>query len=346
MYTFNVPGSNYPASWDFGDSTSAFGYTITHVFTNPGLYAVCMNINDSSYTCSSCISIYVSDSSIAPTCRADFYASTSALVGYFIPTGNYNTINTDYSWYFGDGGTSAEAYPYHEYTMTGLYNVCLTVSADTCSDTQCQNVFIPDYNPYPQDSCFANFIISQANPFEVSVVNISSGNNLDFIWTLTSRGGTTAGSGTGAYPVITIDTTGAYILCLTVTNSNGCSAYFCDSLYIGPNGLIGGKVSATGFTIRVVSPQTMTGYSLGIKNAEELGFTIYPNPFSEVLTISAERNTFTSYRLYAVDGKKVEQGNFNSNTQTINTSNLHNGIYLLKVIDVKGISKVLKLVKN
>ncbi len=346
MYTFYIPGSNYPASWDFGDSTTAFGYTITHVFTSPGYYSICANINDSSYTCSSCTSIYISDSSYFPTCRADFYVSASPLVGYFIPTGNYNTSNIDYSWDFGDGGTSAEAYPYHEYTMTGLYNVCLTVSEDTCSNTQCQNVFIPSSNPVPQDSCFANFIISQVNPFEVSVVNISSGNNLDFIWTLTSRGGTTAGSGTGAYPVITIDTTGAYILCLTVTNSNGCSASFCDSLYIGPNGLIGGKVSATGFTIRVVSPQTMTGYSLGIKNAEELGFTIYPNPFSEVLTISAERNTFTSYGLYAVDGKKIQQGNFNSTIQTLNTSNLHNGIYLLKVIDVKGISKVLKLVKN
>lgn len=47
-----------------------------------------------------------------------------------------------YSWEFGDGGTSSEFEPVHNYAMGGSYNVCLTVTTPTCSDTYCTIVDI------------------------------------------------------------------------------------------------------------------------------------------------------------------------------------------------------------
>jgi hypothetical protein len=63
------------------------------------MYTVCGNIMGGGYTCSDCIDIYVMDDStiVTPTCNANFYASTSALVGYYIPTGNnYSNTTTHY----------------------------------------------------------------------------------------------------------------------------------------------------------------------------------------------------------------------------------------------------------
>lgn len=47
------------------------------------------------------------------------------------------------SWYweFGDGMTSAEQYPQHEYELTGQYAVCLTVENQYGPSTKCKDVF-------------------------------------------------------------------------------------------------------------------------------------------------------------------------------------------------------------
>lgn len=43
-------------------------------------------------------------------------------------------------WDFGDGGTSSEKYPSHNFKASGIYKVCLTVSNKNGSDTSCKNI--------------------------------------------------------------------------------------------------------------------------------------------------------------------------------------------------------------
>ncbi len=50
---------------------------------------------------------------------------------------NTYTLADDYLWTFGDGNTSEEQNPIHEYTSEGEYEVCLHVSNECGSDTQC-----------------------------------------------------------------------------------------------------------------------------------------------------------------------------------------------------------------
>lgn len=346
-WTFTSPGANYPATWSFGDGSTASGFTVDHTFDNPGTYEVCMNITGGGFTCDNCVMVTVfGDTTVTPTeCSADFYASTSALVGFYIPTGN-TSANDSYSWNFGDGSTSSEIYPYHNYEVSGTYNVCLTVTSENCFENTCQEVFIPESNVIPNDSsCYAGFVISQENPFAVSVVNTTSGNNLTFNWTISS--GLLSISAAGAYPTMTIESTGSYSLCLTVSNANGCTSTFCDSIVVDDNGLIGGRLSAAGFVINVQSPATITGYTTtGMEEAANLAFQVFPNPFNESLTISLDSDLNTTFEIVSIDGKLVQSGMINNQMNTISTSELGAGIYMLNVIDNNGRKFVQKIVKQ
>ncbi|MDV7397611.1 PKD domain-containing protein, partial [Arthrospira platensis SPKY1] len=52
-----------------------------------------------------------------------------------------------WSWDFGDGSpASAERYPQHLYAKSGTYEVCLTVSNENSSDTNCRTVTIGGTN--------------------------------------------------------------------------------------------------------------------------------------------------------------------------------------------------------
>ena len=344
-YNFSIPGANYPATWTFSDGTTASGFDVSHTFTSPGMYTICGNIMGGGFTCSDCIDVFVTGDStnVNTGCNASFYASTSALVGYYIPTGNYYSNSTTYSWSFGDGSSSTSMYPYHEYTNSGSYNVCLTVTDGNCSDNYCQSVFIPANNTQPGDTlCNASFVITQNNPFEVSIVNTSSDMNSTYTWTLSSYLLTI--TATGAFPSILVENTGTYLLCITSTNAMGCTSTFCDTIVVDANGMIGGRLTSAGFTINVVSPQTITGYDItGIDNVGNAAISVYPNPFNDVITLAGVSNNST-IQLFSVDGKKVYQGNATSST--LNTSNLSAGVYMLSIIDTKGNRQVQKIVKQ
>lgn len=346
-WTFTSPGANYPATWSFGDGSTASGFTVDHTFQNPGVYQVCMNITGGGFTCDNCVTVVVpEDTTITPSeCSANFYASTSALVGFFIPTGSA-FANDSYSWDFGDGSTSSEIYPYHQYEVSGTYNVCLLVTSENCFQNTCQQVYIPESNVIPNDtSCYAGFVISQENPFSVSVVNTTSGNDLTFNWTISS--GMLNISAAGAYPTMTIESTGSYLLCLTVSNSNGCTSTFCDSIVVDENGLIGGRLSAAGFVVNVQSPSTITGYNpTGMEETANLAFQVYPNPFNESIFVSLNSEENTRFEIVSIDGKLVQSGFINNQLNTISTSELGAGIYMLNVIENNGRKLVQKIVKQ
>jgi PKD repeat protein len=198
----------------------------------------------------------------------------------------------------------------------------------------------------PNDtSCYAGFVISQENPFSVSVVNTTSGNDLTFNWTISS--GMLNISAAGAYPTMTIESTGSYLLCLTVSNSNGCTSTFCDSIVVDENGLIGGRLSAAGFVINVQSPSTITGYNpTGMEETANLAFQVYPNPFNESIFVSLNSEENTRFEIVSIDGKLVQSGFINNQLNTISTSELGAGIYMLNVIENNGRKLVQKIVKQ
>lgn len=75
--------------------------------------------------------------------------------------------------------------------------------------------------------------------------------------------------------------------------------------------------------------------------------TYYPNPFTQTLTIEFSENIKNAeLHLFDLMGKELLIKKLNSITNIINTSALHNGIYIMKVMSGDGDLFVGKVVKN
>ncbi len=80
-----------------------------------------------------------------------FGVGTLGLIATF--TDSSTNEPNEYLWKFGDGSTSTEASPIHEYADTGAYEVCLIVSNTCATDSLCQMVRI-DPIPIPSVDLF------------------------------------------------------------------------------------------------------------------------------------------------------------------------------------------------
>jgi PKD repeat protein len=123
-------------SWDFGDGGNSTEQNPSHTYDSNGMYTVTLTVNDGTDS---------DDFSI------DLTIGTAPVAGITIPEGNI-TVNasaqfmdnstmgdsniTSWLWDFGDGETSTEQNPTHNYSAAGTYTVTLMVSDDDAlSDT-------------------------------------------------------------------------------------------------------------------------------------------------------------------------------------------------------------------
>jgi gliding motility-associated-like protein len=128
-----VPVVKY--QWNFGDGSSSNAVNPTHVYTVEGKYTVTLT-----YT-------------TAGGCSGTVTVTDAILVGAK-PTPKYiaDPVNTcafqqihftdqssgkpdEWLWYFGDGGSSSDQNPAHQYSDTGLFDVTLIAINKGCADT-------------------------------------------------------------------------------------------------------------------------------------------------------------------------------------------------------------------
>ena len=78
---------------------------------------------------------------------------------------------------------------------------------------------------------------------------------------------------------------------------------------------------------------------------EKIAFTVYPNPTSEMLTITSTLNTEANVLVYNLEGKIVQQASISGNEKQINLADLSSGTYLLKVTNAlqSSIFRIIKL---
>ncbi len=119
---FNASIGSSNASWSFGDGFSSNAYSPTHIYNSPGWYNVCLTINDSNCSDVTCDSIYI-DSSF--TIQAVFNYTQVGNNHVAFTNGSTQRANMSYYWDFGDGNTSTEMSPTHQYAQGGSYTVCL-----------------------------------------------------------------------------------------------------------------------------------------------------------------------------------------------------------------------------
>ena len=129
----------------------------------------------------------------------------------------------------------------------------------------------------------------------------------------------------------------------SVKSSNGSLSYtigsFAYQTYSNANGSITEGVQQP-FEISTV---------LGIDLEEvKLQLKAFPNPTIENLTLSVGDyiNENLSYKLYDIQGKFIQQEDFETNKTVISMLNLPAGAYLLSVYDKNRLMKIFKIIKN
>ena len=235
-----------------------------------------------------------------------------------------------YNWNFGDGTAAVSTVsPAHTYTTAGTYNIFLTDSSGTCTNTTCHSLTVSG----TVNSCNALFNIahdtSSSNPNGYSITNLSYGSNLTYSWNF---GDTT--TSTAVHPTHTYANIGPYQICLTVNNGAGCNQTYCDWLY-AVDSL---HTHLQPIVISVVGNNQ--GATVGINEHKEINYVeIYPNPFTSSTTISfsSEQKNSTLY-IRDVLGKEINKENFSGKQFIIEKGVLSNGIYFVEIRDENKIS--------
>jgi PKD repeat protein len=141
--------------WNFGDGNTSTIQNPVHVFADTGIYQVSLSIQntDSLIYCSHSITKQVEVYVSAPECHANFVALPDSGVNkpnlfhfYDQSTGEPDS----WLWDFGDGNTSTEQNPQHQFDDFGDYQVNLTITTlnpwgDDCTDTKILQFSSPEY---------------------------------------------------------------------------------------------------------------------------------------------------------------------------------------------------------
>ena len=137
--------------WSFGDGNSSSQQNPVHTYATSGTYYACLIIEsyDAGVVCtdSMCMPVILMGGGV--NCNADFYYSYDSLVGntstvYFYDLSTPAGMIDSWYWTFGDGSSSTDQNPVHSYTASGVYGICLTITADsgTCTSYHCDTVII------------------------------------------------------------------------------------------------------------------------------------------------------------------------------------------------------------
>lgn len=240
VYYFNASSSNPNTSfiWYFDQGSQAYGSEVVYAFQEPGTHYVCVTgwyINTASQdTCwtEDCESIVVGNGDPCTALSANFSAFTNSGGTNFSNATTGTGFSTTWHWSFGDGSSSSEAQPTHNYATPGTYTVCLTAisifepNGLTCLDSICQTIIVQE--------------ISNCNGAEACIIVNNNGNgsflfencsnpilNSQFMWDF-GDGGTE----NNVYADHTYTEPGTYTVCLTMYWQN-CVDSTCTTVVVG-----------------------------------------------------------------------------------------------------------------
>jgi PKD repeat protein len=146
---------------------------------------------------------------------------------------NESTGAASYFWLFGDGQTSTETNPVHDYGAFGTYTVSL-ISTNNCgNDTM---VVVIELSTVP-NAFFGYSDHTGCAPFEVSFIDQSQNNPTSWSWVF--DGGSPSTS-TLQNPTVVYNTPGTYSVSLQATNSQGTDVLLLNDLI-----QVGGAPDAT-----------------------------------------------------------------------------------------------------
>ncbi len=205
--------------WTFGNGSESHDENPFISYTTPGTYTITLELTDDNG-----INVFSDQVIVHPFPNVAFSGTNLSgcvpVMSHFtdesVP-GDANIISWD--WNFGDGTTSTENNPNHEYSHSGSYSIILNVEdALGCENNIIYDYFVNVSNP-PNVSFTAQPSIN-CEPIDVSFMNSSTGDALplSYSWSFGDGGSSSASNPTHFFQQ------GNYSVNLTVTDANNCSS--------------------------------------------------------------------------------------------------------------------------
>jgi len=209
-----------------------------------------------------------------------------------------------WEWKFGNGDSSSMQFPKYAYLGTGTYNATLTVTdSNGCTDVLSKTTTV---NALPT----ADFGYSYPGSFLVNFSD-SSSNAVSWSWDF----GDASTPATTQNPSHTFAGTGSFNVCLSIVDTNGCAATFCDTVHL------------------------LTGLGLN-QIADKQSMFVYPNPVTTHLYIErvGTDNEELFCNIYGINGKLHGHASIpgGQSDLTLDMQPFEGGIYHLLIRNASG----------
>jgi PKD repeat protein len=205
----------YSYSWVFGDGGTSTGQNPSHIYQAAGSFSAILTVTDSLAHSASAPAITVTAyAPLVVSAAADITSGTAPLTVHFTGLATGGLAPCTYSWTFGDGGTSTDQNPDHEYSAAGAFSAVLTVTDSASHTASASPVPITVYSPLVASA--AADTSSGTAPLTVHFAGSASGGlgPYTYAWTF-GNGGTSAVQN----PSHEYAAAGTYAVSLTVTDS-------------------------------------------------------------------------------------------------------------------------------
>ena len=224
--TSSIPeGSITTYKWYFGDGDSSVNGSPSHVYSAAGTYNVTLVV----WSDNGCRGEVTQSIEVYPNPTADFTFSNVCKNETFSATDQSSVASgsiTSWFWQFGDGTTSTNQNPTHDYAASGNYDVTLTV----VTNNGCSNTTSKELTVYilPEANFVASPVCEDAPMQFVNASAIGYG-TMTYEWNFAGQG-----SSADKDPTFAFTGFGTFSVELIATSNNGCKDTIVRNVTIYP----------------------------------------------------------------------------------------------------------------
>ncbi|MBL4586041.1 MAG: PKD domain-containing protein, partial [Flavobacteriales bacterium] len=225
-------GSDLSYQWDLGNGNTSVSENPSASYINSGTYSITLTVTGTGGTDTEVKTAFIT---VFTPPTPDI--SPSQTIGCYPFSVDFTDLSSlgdspiaTWSWDFGDGGTSTDQNPTHQYSTPGTFDITLLLTDENgCASNLSFNDLIESNNNVPTAEFTGDPLVSCLPPVDVNFSNTSFGGtgNLTYEWDF-GNGNTS----TDQFPTNSYLNADSYDISLTITDELGCSDTSSETDYI------------------------------------------------------------------------------------------------------------------